>query len=215
MATIWPYGGLTIDKPCTVAPNPPPPPLAAPRRVHRAAPAAAGSAAPEAVAVAAAPRAPAAAHRPLRLRRRRRSDGTSGPRCPSRSRDPRIPSAAPRDRAARCTRCTRARRTCAVSGSYAEPGQLTPPLSVPDVSARERSFDLADERRQEHRAEPIALRGFEALRLELRREVDQIALDDAVARVRRRLGRERLRRVVFSPGTSVCGTGRSSIGHTG
>src|SRR4051795_3213542 len=32
MPTICPYGGLTIDRPCTVAPKPPPPPAgAAPR----------------------------------------------------------------------------------------------------------------------------------------------------------------------------------------
>src|SRR5258705_2395955 len=40
MPTIWPYGGLTIDRPCTVAPNPPPPPAGGPPA--RPPPAAAG-----------------------------------------------------------------------------------------------------------------------------------------------------------------------------
>ena len=72
-----------------------------------------------------------------------------------------------------------------------------------------------DDRRREERTE-LVLRGhLQRLRLQLRREVDQIVERDALPIERRRLGRERLRRRGFSPGTSDCGTGRSSIGHTG
>ena len=75
--------------------------------------------------------------------------------------------------ARRCTACRRIRpaaargpsarsrlrnstiHECAVSGSYEPPGQFVPPSARRAASAQ-RTFDLADDRRREHRADLVA-----------------------------------------------------------
>src|SRR3954470_22338224 len=102
-----------------------------------------------------------------------------------------------------------------ISGSYAEPGQLTPPLSVPDVSAPIGPSALlttggrnAGPRRNRFDASrPAALSsGVKSIRslsiTPLREKAGGLVGNGCVGDV-------------FSPGTSVCGTGRSSIGKIG
>src|SRR5262249_31142822 len=106
------------------------------------------------------------------------------------------------------------KNTC-VSGSNAEPGQLTPPFSVPDVSAASGPSALLTSGGR--------YTGPRRYRLAA---ADACSLSSGVKSIRS-LSTTPLREyaggllgngwvgLVFPPGTPVCGPGRSSIGQTG
>src|SRR3954469_7462778 len=102
-----------------------------------------------------------------------------------------------------------------ISGSYADPGQLTPPPSVPDVSVPTGPSGLltvgggnpGTRRNTLAASRPAAFNyGVKSIKslstTPLREYAGGLVGNGCVGEV-------------FSPGTSVCGTGRSSIGHTG
>ena len=186
-----PYGGLTIGRPCTV--RPPPPPRRRRRRAAAAGAAGAGAGA-----------APAASPARRSLRRIGRA-AEAGPfalaeRLPGRARDVadvgesrrRLDQADRRD----AERCSPARRRCAFPDRRPTPGQLVPPPALPMFIAPSGPFDLADAPAAGTSVPACsASTASSASRAQLRREVDQIVRHvDALARVGRRLGRERLRR---------------------
>ena len=71
-----------------------------------------------------------------------------------------------------------------------------PPPKRSDGQRGERASHFADDGVQEHGPHPVHLHQLQRFRAQLRREVDQIVDRDRLTRVRRRLGRERLRRRV-------------------
>ena len=72
-----------------------------------------------------------------------------------------------------------------------------------------------DRRRREQRTDPYLFDDLERLRTQLRREVDQIVFVTPWRSNAGGLVGNGCVGDVFSPGTVDCGTGRSSIGHTG
>ena len=68
--------------------------------------------------------------------------------------------------------------------------------AVRDVERPDLAVLAADDRRREQRTDLVLRHDLQRLGLELGREVDDVALEEALALERRRLGRERLRRRV-------------------
>src|SRR3954470_17572446 len=102
-----------------------------------------------------------------------------------------------------------------ISGSYAEPGQLTPPLSVPDVNVATGPSGL------------LTVGGVNTGPRRYRLAASRPAAFNSGVKSIRSLSTTPLREYagglvgngcvgeVLSPGTWVCCAGRSSIGHTG
>ena len=89
-----------------------------------------------------------------------------------------------------------ATNTVCVSGSYERARPVRRRRLRAHRQRRDRTFRSADGRRREDRSEPVARHELHRLRAKLRREVDQVVDRQSLPVVRRRLGRERLRRRV-------------------
>ena len=84
-------------------------------------------------------------------------------------------------------------------GSYDPPGQFGAALAAADIQRAQRPPCLAHHRRRKQRSNLILRNHLQCLSLQLGREVDHVVDRKAVAPIRRRFGRNRLRgRIPFA-----------------